>query len=75
MINELLNMNGYGFYVWYAFSFTLLSFTILYLVIKSQYIREKNKFLTKYGTLNVQKAKIARTQTINQEILSNSQSI
>tara|TARA_Y100000741_G_C17797062_1_gene372375 strand:+ start:123 stop:350 length:228 start_codon:yes stop_codon:yes gene_type:complete len=75
MINELLNMNGYGFYVWSAFSFTLLSFTILYLVIKSQYIREKNKFLTKYGTLNVQKAKIARTQTINQEILSNSQSI
>jgi heme exporter protein D len=75
MIYELLNMNGYGFYVWSAFSFTLLSFTILYLVIKSQYIREKNKFLTKYGTLNVQKAKIARTQTINQEILSNSQSI
>ena len=75
MIHELLNMNGYGFYVWSAFSFTLLSFTILYLVIKSQYIREKNKFLTKYGTLNVQKAKIARTQTINQEILSNSQSI
>ena len=75
MIYELLNMNGYGLYVWSAFSFTLLSFTILYLVIKAQYIREKNKFLTKYGTLNVQKAKIARTQTINQEILSNSQSI
>ena len=75
MIHELLNMNGYGFYVWSAFSFTLLSFTILYLVIKSQYIREKNKFLTKYGTLNAQKAKIARTQIINKEILSNSQSI
>ena len=75
MINELLNMDGYGFYVWSAFSFTLLSFTILYLVIKAQYIREKNKFLTKYGTLNAQKAQIARTQIINQEILSNSQSI
>ena len=75
MIHELLNMNGYGFYVWSAFSFTLLSFTFLYLVIKAQYIREKNKFLTKYGTLNAQKAQIARTQIINQEILSNSQSI
>ena len=75
MIHQLLNMNGYGFYVWSAFSFTLLSFTILYLVIKAQYIREKNKFLTKYGTLNAKKAKIARTQIINQEILSNSQSI
>ena len=28
MINELLNMNGYGLYVWSAFAFTLLSFTI-----------------------------------------------
>ena len=75
MISELLHMNGYGFYVWSAFSFTLLCFTILYFVIKAQYIREKNKFITKYGTLNAQKAKIAKTQIINQEILSNSQSI
>ena len=29
MINELLNMNGYGLYVWSAFSFTLLSFATL----------------------------------------------
>jgi heme exporter protein D len=32
MINELLNMNGYGLYVWSAFSFTLLSFLTLYSV-------------------------------------------
>jgi heme exporter protein D len=75
MINELLNMNGYGLYVWSAFSFTLLSFATLYLVTKVQYIREKNKFIAKYGELDAQKAKIARTQTINQEILSGSQSI
>ncbi|MGL3828385.1 heme exporter protein CcmD [Candidatus Pelagibacter communis] len=75
MINELLNMNGYGLYVWSAFSFTLLSFATLYSVTKVQYIREKNKFIAKYGELDAQKAKIARTQTINQEILSGSQSI
>ena len=75
MIHELLNMNGYGFYVWSAFSFTLLSFTFLYLVIKAQYIREKNKFISKYGALNNQNAKIARSQSINQEILSSKQSI
>jgi heme exporter protein D len=75
MINELLNMNGYELYVWSAFSFTLLSFATLYLVTKVQYIREKNKFIAKYGELDAQKAKIARTQTINQEILSGSQSI
>jgi len=75
MINELLNMNGYGLYVWSAFSFTLLSFATLYSVTRVQYIREKNKFIAKYGGLDAQKAKIARTQTINQEILSGSQSI
>ena len=75
MSSELLNMSGYGLHVWSAFSFTLLSFVTLYSVTKVQYIREKNKFIAKYGELDAQKAKIARTQTINQEILSGSQSI
>ena len=75
MITEFLNMNGYGLYVWSAFSFTLSSFTILYFIVKAQYTREKNKFLSKYGTLSNEKAKIARSQSINQEILSSKQSI
>ena len=75
MIIETINMNGYGLYVWSAFSFTLLSFLTLYVVIKVQYVKEKNKFLSKYETLNDKKAKIARSQTINQEILSSSQTI
>ena len=75
MINELFFMNGYGFYVWLAFSFTLLSFTTLYVIIKNQYIKERNKFLSKYGSLDIKKAKIARSQTINKEILSSIQSI
>tara|TARA_B100001093_G_C26284843_1_gene782705 strand:+ start:375 stop:602 length:228 start_codon:yes stop_codon:yes gene_type:complete len=75
MINELFYMNGYGLYVWSAFSFTLFSFTTLYVIVNSQYIKEKNKFLFKYGTLDNKKAKIARSQIINQEILSSSQSI
>ena len=75
MINELIVMNGYGIYVWIAFSFTLLSFTTLYVIIKNQYIKERNKFLSKYGSLDIKKAKIARSQTINKEILSSSQSI
>ena len=45
MINELLNMNGYGFYVWSAFSFTLVSFGTLYLITKVQYAKEQNKFI------------------------------
>ena len=75
MIYELINMNGYGLYVWSAFSFTLLSFTTLYMIIKAQYVREINRFVSKYGALDTKKAKIARSQNINKEILSSSQSI
>ena len=49
MINELINMNGYGIYVWSAFIFTLLNFILLYAVIKIQYAKEKKKFITKFG--------------------------
>ncbi len=75
MINELINMNGYGLYVWAAFSFTLISFATLYLIIKVQYIREKNKFIFKFGALDSRKTELARSQTINKEILSNNLSI
>ena len=75
MISEFFNMNGYGLYVWSSFVFTLASFTILFLIIKTQYIKEKNKFVSKFETLDFKRAKTARLQTINKEILSSSQII
>ena len=71
MINELLFMNGYGVYVLSAFSFTLLSFTALYLVTKIQFVKEQSKFVAKFGSLNTEKAKLAKSQRINKEILAN----
>ena len=75
MINDILLMNRYGIYVWSAFVFTLLSFTSLYVITKTQYTREKNKFIAKFGTLNAERAAFAKSQSINKEILSNSSSI
>ena len=75
MITETLLMNGYGLYVWSAFAFTLLSFSTLYIVTKIQYVKEKNKFIAKFGTLNSERASFAKSQTINKEILSNTSSI
>ena len=75
MINEIISMNGYGAYVWSAFSFTLVSFTTLYFVTKSQLLKEQKKFASKFGSLNVEKAKSARSQNINKEILSNTPNI
>ena len=75
MINEILTMNGYGFYVWASFAFTILSFTSLYIVTKIQYTREKNKFIAKFGNLNPKRASFAKSQNTIKEILSNTSNI
>ena len=75
MIENLFFMNGFGLYVWSAFTFTLVSFLTLFLVIKIQYNKEKNKFIAKFGSLNSEKAAFAKSQSINKEILSNTTNI
>jgi len=75
MINEIILMNGYGVYVWASFSFTLISFTALYFVTKLQFLKEQKRFSSKFGSLNVEKAKAGKTQGINREILTNTSSI
>ena len=71
MINDLLFMNGYGVYVLSAFGFSMLSLVSLYLVIKIQFVKEQNKFVAKFGSLNTEKANSAKSQRINKEILAN----
>ncbi|WP_440922922.1 heme exporter protein CcmD [Candidatus Pelagibacter sp.] len=75
MIENLFFMSGYGLYVWSAFSFTLVSFFTLFLIIKIQYKKEKNKFIAKFGSLNSERAAFAKSQSINKEILSNTSNI
>ena len=70
MINEIIFMKGYGFYVWSAFSFTLISFATLYILIKTNLVKEQNKFTSKFGLLNKEKVKVAQTQSTNREILT-----
>ena len=70
MINEIISMNGYGLYVWSSFSFTLISFGSLFLVIKLQLIQEKRKFAYKFGSLDTNKIKVAESQKTNKEILA-----
>ena len=70
MINEMIFMKGYGFYVWSAFSFTLISFVTLYIIIKTNLVKEQNKFTTKFGLLDEEKVKVAQTQSTNRKILA-----
>ena len=75
MITEMFYMDGYGIYVWSSFVITLLSFISLYFLTKKQYIKEKNKFISKFGSLNPERAASAKLQRINREILSNTSTI
>ena len=70
MINEIIFMKGYGLYVWSAFSFTLISFAALYVLIKINLVKEQNKFTDKFGLLDKEKVKVAQTQSTNREILA-----
>ena len=71
MINEIISMNGYGTYVWSAFSFTLISFAVLYAVIKVQLVKEQIKFNAKFVTLTSDKIQSAKAQATYREILVN----
>ena len=71
MINEIISMNGYGIYVWSAFSFTLISFAVLYLVIKVQLVKEQSKFNSKFANLTSEKIITAKKQATIRKILAN----
>ena len=70
MISEVLNMNGYGVYVFSSFVFTLVSFSVLYSVIKIQLKKELKVFETKFNNLEIEKAEIAKKQKTYREILA-----
>ena len=71
MINQFFLMNGYGLYVWLAFGFTTICFTSLFIITKSQLIKEQNKFIKKFGNLSQEKIELAKKQKVNKEILVN----
>ena len=71
MINEIISMNGYGTYVWSAFSFTLISFAVLYAVIKMQLVKEQIKFNAKFVSLTSDKIQSAKAQETYREIFVN----
>ena len=69
MINLLL-MNGYGLFVWSAFTFTLINFFTLYIIINRQLIKENKKFELKFNHLEKTKHTEAYKQRTNQVLVS-----
>ena len=66
---DLFIMNGYGLYVWSAFTFTLFNFLILYKVTSRQLVKEKAKFARKYESLNSDKVILAYKQSTNRTVV------
>ena len=62
---DLFIMNGYGLYVWSAFTFTLFNFLILYKVTSRQLVKEKAKFARKFESLNSDQDILAHKQSTN----------
>tara|TARA_Y100001936_G_scaffold225163_1_gene243356 strand:+ start:55 stop:285 length:231 start_codon:yes stop_codon:yes gene_type:complete len=72
MIADLITMNGYGIYVWSAFSFTLLGFFSLYFIINLQLKKEQKRFEENFSALKDEKYNSAINQEIYKEILKHS---
>ena len=70
MMQEILLMEGYRSYVWSAFSFTLISFVILYTIVKIQYVREQKRFNAKFQRLSYNQKQSAENQQTYREVLS-----
>ena len=70
MINEIISMNGYGAFVWSAFGFTLVSFSVLYAIIKIHLVKEEKRFKYKFSSLNEEKKMHAKNQETFREILA-----
>ena len=70
MIMEILYLDGYGIYVWPAYIFTILSFSILYYSIKLQLEKERKLFIENFDLLNAEKTKLAYQNSTNREILA-----
>ena len=63
-------MNGYGLYVWLAFTFTLVNFFSLYIIINRQFIKESRKFELKFNHLEKIKYTEAYNQRTNKVLVS-----
>ena len=63
-------MNGFGFYVWSAFAFTLINFLTLYIIINRQLVKENRKFELKFNHLEKNKYNEAYKQRTNQVLVS-----
>ena len=72
MALELLNLGGYGQFVWPAFIFTFVSCLILYIKTRKELKKQEKIFLNEYKQSYTSRIKTVKEKEIPKEALSDS---
>ena len=70
MITNILNIGGYGFFVWAAFIFTFVFCLFLYIRVKNDLTQHERKFLSKLKFMPYKKFKAIKSKKIVRAILA-----
>ena len=70
MITNILNIGGYGFFVWSAFIFTCVLCLFLYIRVKNDLRQHERKFLSKLKFMPYKKFKTIKSKKIVRAVLA-----
>ena len=70
MITNILNIGGYGFFVWAAFIFTFVFCLFLYIRVKNDLTQHERKFLSKLKFMPYKKFKAIKSKKIVRAVLA-----
>ena len=69
MIMELLTMNGYGQFVWTAFTFSFVSCLYLYLKTRIEFKKQEKIYLLEFGSIETKKIQFSKRKKSTEEAL------
>ena len=72
MIMDIVNLGGYGQFVWPAFIFTFISCFFLYLRTKKEFQKQEKMYINEFKQLQTAKIKTVKIKEAAREILSGS---
>ena len=70
MIKEIINLGGYGQFVWPAFVFTFFSCFILFLRTQKEFRKQEKMYMNEFKQPHTIKVKTAKVIEAKKEILS-----
>ena len=69
---DIVNLSGYGQFVWPAFIFTFISCFFLYLRTKKEFQKQEKMYISEFKQLQTAKIKTVKIKEAGREILSGS---